>query len=352
MKSAWGIAIALGCAVVGLVLVWRMQRPNTPGDVEQPSHASRATGGEPRTLEQQRAVGAAGAGAAAETREGSRSGSVSGATRRGDTTSTDRSAQIRSRLPPRLAAPQGGAVEGEPGAAGEVPSALRGQIADAQGPSAAKRALPDTSVPGRDVRSTGHDLQPVESAAAEPAADDAHNAVPPAMPEVAYDGADRIFDTASRTEVPEAAEINDKAGTISFWFQPEWQHSNQDNAGFVQLGDSGLQIIKEGNYLRFQYTDGTGGGAVDISNWEAGAWRQVTATWVDNTLSLYLDGEKVFVNHASTPPDFHGTAPRLYVGSGFPNAVALGQLSNLTVLNRGASSDEAKQMFQSGPPAE
>jgi len=350
MKSTWGIA--LGCAAIALVLVWRMQRPNSASDVQSPAHVSHATGSDLRTFEQRGAAGAPHAAGGPETSQGARPEAASGATRPGDTTGTDRSAQIRSRLPPRSAAPQGGAAAVEPGGFGEPPGAARGQIADAEGPAAAKRALPDGGAHGRDLGSGGHDVQPVEGGAAEPAADDADNKVPPALPEVAYDGAERIFDTASRTEVTDAGEINDKAGTVSFWFQPEWQHNNQDNAGFVQLGDSGLQIIKEGNYLRFQYTDGTGGGAVDISNWDAGGWRQVTATWVDATLSLFVDGEPVFVNHASAPPDFRGTAPKLYVGSGFPNAVALGQLSNLTVLNRGASNDEVKQMFQSGPPAE
>src|SRR6185295_5119290 len=193
---------------------------------------------------------------------------------------------------------------------------------------------------------------PPEAAAA-PAQQEAPDNPRPAA-QVLYDSGDHVFDTASQVELTDAGSINGQAGTLSFWVQPEWQPNNGDAVSFMQLGDSGLQIMKNGSQLRLGLSDGSGlqGGGADIGNWQAGEWRQVTVTWADNALSLYIDGQPQ-VNGAPVPPQFQENL-RLYVGgSAFPDrpAVALAQLAYVTVLNRDSSRDEVRQMFESGGPS-
>jgi hypothetical protein len=173
-------------------------------------------------------------------------------------------------------------------------------------------------------------------------------------PQVTYDSGDHVFDTAAQVEVTDAGAINGQAGTLSFWVQPEWQPNNGDAVSFVQLGENGVQITKNGNQLRLGLGDGNGWqGAVgaDIGDWKAGDWRQVTLTWADSGLSLYIDGQPQ-MNGAPLPPEFQKEL-RLFVGgSAFPDrpAVALAQLAYVNVLNRDASGDEVRQMFESGGP--
>jgi hypothetical protein len=178
----------------------------------------------------------------------------------------------------------------------------------------------------------------------------ADNGAAPA-PEVAYDGgADHVFSTKSQTQVPDAANITGDAGTVSFWVKPEWGPNSQDDATFVQLGDSGLQVVKNVNFLRFEYIDQNGtenGLGTNIGEWPDQQWRQVTATWTNGNLALYVDGQLISQNRYQYPPTF-GQETKLLVGSNFPGPVAPGQMSNLTVLNRDSSATEVANSFQSG----
>jgi hypothetical protein len=174
-----------------------------------------------------------------------------------------------------------------------------------------------------------------------------------APPEVAYDGgADHTFSTDAQVEVPDVGQIGGEAGTISFWLRPGWEQTSQDDATFVQLGDSGLQIVKNVNFLRFEYTDTAGadlGLGTNISEWPTGEWRQVTTTWNHGNVALYVDG-KLISQGAPQLPEFPPET-RLYVGSNYPGntPVAPGEVSYLTVLNRSTSAGEISSQFQSGP---
>jgi hypothetical protein len=171
---------------------------------------------------------------------------------------------------------------------------------------------------------------------------------------VVYDGAGRVFDTDSRVQAADRVPITADAGTVSFWAQPQWDSGNPDHATFVQIGETGLRIVKDGSFLRFEYTDSNGdnalGGVTNIGDWGSGDWRYVAATWQSGTLALYVDGQQVFVSTPDEPPPFQAD-PRLYVGStvatnGGP--VAPAQLSHLTVANRTLSSDEIRALFEAG----
>jgi hypothetical protein len=195
------------------------------------------------------------------------------------------------------------------------------------------------------------DMPSMPKQLSEAMAGSADNAAPPA-PEVAYDGgADHVFSTKSQMQVPDAANITGDAGTVSFWVKPEWGPTSQDDATFVQLGDSGLQVVKNVNFLRFEYIDQNGtenGLGTNLGEWPDQQWRQVTATWTNGNLALYVDGQLISQNRYQFPPTF-GEETKLLVGTNFPGPIAPGQMSNVTVLNRTSSATEVANNFQSGP---
>jgi hypothetical protein len=76
--------------------------------------------------------------------------------------------------------------------------------------------------------------------------------------------------------------------------QPGWEPGDEDDATFVQLGDQ-LRLAKSEDVLRLE-TAGTDDAAdvdVSIADWNPGDWHQVTASWSEDGISLYLDGELV-----------------------------------------------------------
>jgi hypothetical protein len=325
MKSSWGIVIALCCALAALALVvHNVVRDAAPGT------ESEVARGERRAVDDRAAAGTRG-GAGATIRNGP----SNGAARTGSRTASGAGELSRRRLPEGLAGvASGGGGETERGGVGG-------------GGDAAETA--------HEPRLSHHDLPPAGEPGAQNAAAGDDDSAPTPLPDVVYDGAGRVFDTESRVQVADAGAVTGNAGTISFWAKPEWDSGNPDHANFVQLGENGLRVVKDGNFLRFEYTDSSGdnalGGVADISAWQAGEWRYVSATWQGSTLSLYIDGQQVFLNSPGVPP--FQSNPRLYVGSvevtnGGP--VAPAQLSYLTLVNRNLSSDEIRALFESGPP--
>jgi hypothetical protein len=173
------------------------------------------------------------------------------------------------------------------------------------------------------------------------------------VPEVAYDsGLDKNFVTESQTELPDVGKISGESGTVSFWVKPDWDSNSQDDAGFVQLGDSGLHFVKNVNFLRFEYFDKNGaeqGLGTNISDWKQGEWRQVIGTWNGTTYQLYVDGKQLSQSTYPLPPDFQDET-KVYVGSNLPPGAppAPGEMSGVKVLNRWTSAAEIARQFQTG----
>lgn len=192
-----------------------------------------------------------------------------------------------------------------------------------------------------------------------PGEDDAAEDVPepPAEPirEVAYEQSpDRLFDTGVPMEVQGAGRISPDAGTVSFWMQPEWAHNPEDSADLVKLGETGMQLVKEGSFLRFEFTDANGneqGGDAEIGHWQDGEWHHVIATWTREGMYLFVDGGQAFANQGATRPPANSD-PRLFVGSSFPEGtgIALAAMANLTVLNRSSSVEDVQKLFANGGP--
>src|SRR5207244_13108541 len=117
----------------------------------------------------------------------------------------------------------------------------------------------------------------------------------------------------------------------------------------LQVGESRLQVVKEVNYLRFEFTDDGGSASsigAPIGDWKQGEWHQITTTWNGTEYALYIDGQLItqmshngFVNLPS------GT--QLYVGSNYPEGQpgAPGKIGQVDVRNRPLTPGEVANQF-------
>jgi hypothetical protein len=175
------------------------------------------------------------------------------------------------------------------------------------------------------------------------------------IPDVVFQAKDdKFFPTDSQEEVGDAGKISGAAGTISFWLQPQWAQGNQEDATFVQLGDSGMEVMKNVNYLRFQFHDSEGGEnglGSNLGAWAPNEWHQVTASWQDSQLYLYVDGQLVSQKGFSKAPEFQQET-KLYVGSAFANGAvaAPASIGSLLVTNTSAGAGDVATVFHNGPP--
>ncbi|HLY39519.1 MAG TPA: LamG domain-containing protein [Candidatus Binatia bacterium] len=184
----------------------------------------------------------------------------------------------------------------------------------------------------------------------------AANATPPATPEppatsFPYSSGDQNnYALNEQVAVDDIGKIAPRSGTMSFWLQPGWQTGNQDDANFLEVGDGQLQVIKNVNFLRFEFTDATGakgGIGAPITDWQEGQWHQVTTTWTGNTYSLYIDGQLVSQTQypggaVQVPPD-----AKLLIGSAYPEnrPVAPGTINGVDVSGRPLSPAEIAAMY-------
>ena len=171
-----------------------------------------------------------------------------------------------------------------------------------------------------------------------------------APPQGGYDTGDEgRYMLDQQIEVPDIGKVATRAGTVSFWLQPGWQEGNQDDASLIELGDR-MQIIKNVNFLRFEFTDeagGQGGIGAPITDWKAGEWHQVTTTWAGNQFSLYLDGQLVSQTTYPGGPVQLQPDSKLFIGSDFPESrpVAPGLIGKVDVQGRPLPPSEIARQY-------
>jgi hypothetical protein len=182
-------------------------------------------------------------------------------------------------------------------------------------------------------------------------------AAPPAP--VAFQSADDTrYQLDQPVDVPDIGKIVGRSGTLSFWLQPEWAAGNQDDASLLAVGDGQMQVIKNVNFLRFEFTDDAGvkgGIGAPITDWQAGEWHQVTTTWNGNQFSLYLDGQLVSQTLYPGQPMQFSSDSKLTIGSDFPQnrPVAPGVIGSVDVNGRPMGPGEVAQQYAkaTGQPA-
>jgi hypothetical protein len=160
------------------------------------------------------------------------------------------------------------------------------------------------------------------------------------------------FDAEARFAIPNPG-LTGEAGTFSFTVQPDWSGQEETDASLVQFRNPNdwnnrIQITKNGQYLRFIFTDDTGNesGAGIAIRWDPGEQHQVTATWGEDPVtgqklaSLYVDGRL-----AGQSPYYGSFSPPsgpIYIGSDLPGGGpgARGLLSDFKLYDKRLGPDE------------
>ena len=116
--------------------------------------------------------------------------------------------------------------------------------------------------------------------------------------------------------------VNQKAGTISMDIVPNWNGADSTDNSLLQMREAHqwenrIQVVKNGQFLRFIVTDNTGHEA-DISHritsWEQGDAHRITATWDNGKTILWVDGKQVGSNTYPGTLEFNDNTP-MHVGS-------------------------------------
>jgi len=112
--------------------------------------------------------------------------------------------------------------------------------------------------------------------------------------------------------------IDPDQGAIEFWVKPGWNGNDEESYTFFEAGEewfNRLRIMKDGgNNLRFMVWDADTeyGIAYNVASWVAGEWHHVGATWEDDQIALFVDGQQVGSEHANLPGEIPGM---IYIGS-------------------------------------
>ncbi|GBD26530.1 hypothetical protein HRbin30_01862 [bacterium HR30] len=169
-------------------------------------------------------------------------------------------------------------------------------------------------------------------------------------PEVVFEGGkEKRFVTETQVQLENAGKIAGDAGSMAFWLKPDWEPTDQNDAVFVQIGEGqqAIRVAKNVNFLRFEYFDADGrerGVGVPIDDWKPGEWHQVSATWVQGRLQLFVDGKAVSQNSFETAPVL-GEDPKAYVGSKLPSGTpAAGEMADVRILNRPLQPNEIQDL--------
>ena len=120
-------------------------------------------------------------------------------------------------------------------------------------------------------------------------------------------GQGALIDETDTLTYPAAGNLDGSAGTIEFWVQPQWNGDDGEMHTLFEAADPagrGIQLARDGlGYLHFilrtpKGQDGTG---CSLSDWRAGEWRHLAATWSTREAALYVDG-RLCSQRAGAPP--------------------------------------------------
>jgi hypothetical protein len=123
---------------------------------------------------------------------------------------------------------------------------------------------------------------------------------------------------------PDAGNVKGDAGTISVDFTNNWTGADENNNTLVQIRNENqwndrFELVRNGKYLRFIITDSTGVErdiSYNVDSWVAGERHQVTPTWGNGEMQLYVDGRLVGTNSYPGTLEIRTGTP-MYLGSEF-----------------------------------
>jgi hypothetical protein len=158
------------------------------------------------------------------------------------------------------------------------------------------------------------------------------------------------FPDDARLSFPSGGRINGEAGSIAFEIEPTWAGSDATDQSMLQIRnehvwENTLQLVKNMNTLRFIIIDEGGverNVNVFIDDWQPGEAHQVTATWGEAQMSLYVDGNLVGQTTMPNNLNFPPTTP-IHIGSDFAGTSYRGAgatIRDFQLYGRALSTDE------------
>jgi hypothetical protein len=142
----------------------------------------------------------------------------------------------------------------------------------------------------------------------------------------------------SRVEFPNAAS---KEGSISFTIKPDWSGADPTDNALVQIRqehewNNRLEIVKNGEFLRFILTDNTGKEAdisTRITDWQPGEEKAVEFSWGNGRTEATVDNQVVGRNEYPGELQFDPNTPMIF-GADHPGSTygsAQATIGNFTV---------------------
>jgi hypothetical protein len=144
----------------------------------------------------------------------------------------------------------------------------------------------------------------------------------------------------SRVEFPNAGNAS-KEGSITFTLKPEWAGADATDNALVQIRqehewNNRLEIVKNGEFLRFILTDNTGKEAdisARITDWPAGQERSIEFSWGNGRTEASIDNQIVGRNEYPGELEFAPSTPMIF-GADHPGSTyrpAGATIGNFTV---------------------
>jgi hypothetical protein len=104
------------------------------------------------------------------------------------------------------------------------------------------------------------------------------------------------FGDADTARYATEGNIDRAQGSIAFWVNPSWDGDDGQDQVFFDVGENTydrMRIVKDAaNNLRFRVwsPDTEYSVSTDVAGWREDDWHHVRATWMTDTIELYVDG--------------------------------------------------------------
>jgi hypothetical protein len=122
---------------------------------------------------------------------------------------------------------------------------------------------------------------------------------------------------------PSEGNIKRTEGAVEFWVKPNWDGDDGQNYVLFEIGSewyNRIRVAKDGaNNLRLIVWDSSTeyGVFTNVSDWKAGEWHHVAASWQNSNLAIYVDGKLRDSTSSARSPDKLGTT--IIVGASSSN---------------------------------
>jgi hypothetical protein len=139
---------------------------------------------------------------------------------------------------------------------------------------------------------------------------------------------------------PSEGNVVGEGGTIDLVIEPNWNGTDEGDNTIVRVEERNhwenrIRLLKTNDFLRYMFYDNTGVERIisfPIADWQAGDPHQVSLTWGDAQLSMYVDGQLAGQEQYSGELEIHpGSTIELGSKLGDRYRGAAARISDLTI---------------------